>query len=63
MRAIVQTMPGIETPQTIGEVEIELRSLEVSPESAVSRTQFDSMQRRQLRKALYSPVRSASWRW
>jgi diguanylate cyclase (GGDEF)-like protein/PAS domain S-box-containing protein len=53
VRAIVQTMPGIDTPQTIGEVEIEVRSLEVSPESAASRTQFDAMKRRQLRKSLF----------
>jgi diguanylate cyclase (GGDEF)-like protein/PAS domain S-box-containing protein len=52
VRAIVQTMPGIDTPQTIGEVEIEIRSREVSPESATSRTQFDSMQRSQLQKTL-----------
>ncbi|MBW8890607.1 MAG: EAL domain-containing protein, partial [Fibrobacteres bacterium] len=52
VRANVQTMPGIETPTTIGEVEVELRSIEASPEAAASRNQFDSMQRRQLRKAL-----------
>jgi diguanylate cyclase (GGDEF)-like protein/PAS domain S-box-containing protein len=53
VRAIVETMPGIETPQTIGEAEIEIRSIEGSPESAAARTHFDSMQRRQIRKALY----------
>lgn len=53
VRAILQQMPGVDAPQTIGEVEIEIRSLEVSPESAASRTQYDSMQRRQLRQALY----------
>src|SRR5690348_6781269 len=52
VRASVEAMPGIETPTTIGEVEIELRSLEASPEAAASRNQFDAMQRRQLRKAL-----------
>jgi diguanylate cyclase (GGDEF)-like protein/PAS domain S-box-containing protein len=53
VRANLRTMPGIDSPTTIGEVEIEVRSLEASPESAASRTQFDSMQRRQLRKALW----------
>jgi diguanylate cyclase (GGDEF)-like protein/PAS domain S-box-containing protein len=52
VRANVQAMPGIDAPTTIGEVEIELRSLEASPEAAASRLQFDSMERRQLRKAL-----------
>ena len=52
VRANVQAMPGIVAPQTVGEVEIEIRSLEGSPESAAARTQFDSMERRQMRKAL-----------
>ena len=34
VRANVQTMPGIDTPQTVGEVEVEIRSLEGSPDSA-----------------------------
>ena len=33
VRADVQAMPGIVTPQTVGEVEVEIRSLEGSPES------------------------------
>ena len=52
VRANVQTLPGIDTPQTVGEVEIEVRSLEVSPDSAAARMHFDSMERRQMRKAL-----------
>jgi diguanylate cyclase (GGDEF)-like protein/PAS domain S-box-containing protein len=52
IRASVQTMPGIETPQTVGEVEIEVRSLETSPDSDAARTRFDSMERSQIRKAL-----------
>jgi diguanylate cyclase (GGDEF)-like protein/PAS domain S-box-containing protein len=52
VRASVQTLPGIVTPQTVGEVEVEIRSLEGSPESAAARTHFDSMQRRQMRKLL-----------
>jgi len=52
VRASVQAMPGIETPQTIGEAEIEIRSLEGSPESAAARSHFDAMQRTQMRKAL-----------
>ena len=52
IRASVQTLPGIETPQTVGEVEVQVRSLETSPDSAVARTRFDSMERSQIRKAL-----------
>jgi diguanylate cyclase (GGDEF)-like protein/PAS domain S-box-containing protein len=52
IRAAVETAPGIETPQTVGEVEVELRARDGSPGTGASRTQFDSMQRRQLRKAL-----------
>jgi diguanylate cyclase (GGDEF)-like protein/PAS domain S-box-containing protein len=53
VRANVRTMPGIVTPQTVGEVEIAVRSIETSPESASARTHFDSMERRQMRKALF----------
>jgi diguanylate cyclase (GGDEF)-like protein/PAS domain S-box-containing protein len=53
VRASVQTLPGIVTPQRVGEVEVEIRSIESSPESAASRTQFDSMRRSQMRKALF----------
>jgi diguanylate cyclase (GGDEF)-like protein/PAS domain S-box-containing protein len=52
VRAGVETAPGIETPQTVGEVEIEIRALDGSPGSGAARTLFDSMQRAQLRKAL-----------
>ena len=52
VRANVQTMPGIVTPQTVGEVEIEIRSREGAPESSAARTQFDAMQRVQMRKVL-----------
>jgi diguanylate cyclase (GGDEF)-like protein/PAS domain S-box-containing protein len=52
VRASMQTLPGIDTPQTVGEVAVEIRSLENSPESAGARTHFDSMQRQQMRQAL-----------
>jgi diguanylate cyclase (GGDEF)-like protein/PAS domain S-box-containing protein len=52
VRAAVQTAPGIVTPTTVGEVEVEIRSREGSPESIAARGQYDSMQRLQLRKAL-----------
>ncbi|HET7812242.1 MAG TPA: PAS domain S-box protein, partial [Steroidobacteraceae bacterium] len=52
VRASVQTMPGIETPQTVGEAEIEVRSLEVAPDSLTARNRFDSVERNQLRKGL-----------
>ncbi|MEO8016833.1 MAG: EAL domain-containing protein [Pseudomonadota bacterium] len=50
--ASVQTAPGIVVPTTVGQVEIEIRSIEGSPESIAARNQFDSMQRVQVRKAL-----------
>ena len=34
IRASVQTMPGIISPKTVGEIEVEIRSLEASPDSA-----------------------------
>ncbi len=52
VRANVQTLPGIETPQTLGEVEIEVRSLEASPDSPGARIRFDAVERGQMRKAL-----------
>jgi diguanylate cyclase (GGDEF)-like protein/PAS domain S-box-containing protein len=52
VRANVQTSPGIETPQTVGEVEVEIRSVEVSPESAAARARFDVVERGQMRQAL-----------
>ncbi len=52
VRANVQTMPGIETPQTVGEVEVEVRSLEASPDSAAELTRFDGLEQVQIRKAL-----------
>ena len=52
VRANVQAMPGVIAPQTVGEVEVEIRSIEGSPESAAARTHFDSMERKQMRKAL-----------
>jgi diguanylate cyclase (GGDEF)-like protein/PAS domain S-box-containing protein len=52
VRANVQTMPGIETPQTVGEVEVEIRSLEASPDSAAELTRFDGLEQVQIRKAL-----------
>ncbi|MBC8025558.1 MAG: hypothetical protein H7Y89_06185, partial [Steroidobacteraceae bacterium] len=53
VRANIEAMPGLLTPQTVGEVEIEIRSLESSPESAIARAHFDAMQRSQLRKSLF----------
>jgi diguanylate cyclase (GGDEF)-like protein/PAS domain S-box-containing protein len=52
VRAMVQAMPGIMTPQTVGEVEIEIRSVEISPEAATARARFDAMQTRHMRQAL-----------
>jgi diguanylate cyclase (GGDEF)-like protein/PAS domain S-box-containing protein len=53
VRANVQTMPGIETPRTVGEAEVEIRSLETSPETAAARTHFDSVRRVQMRESLW----------
>jgi len=52
IRADVQAMPGIVAPQTVGEVEVEIRSLENSPATPAARAQFDAMRRAQLRNAL-----------
>jgi diguanylate cyclase (GGDEF)-like protein/PAS domain S-box-containing protein len=52
IRTNIESAPGIATPQTIGEIEVEIRSRETSPETEGARTQFDAMQRTQLRQAL-----------
>jgi diguanylate cyclase (GGDEF)-like protein/PAS domain S-box-containing protein len=52
VRADVQASPGIMTPTTVGEAEIEIRSRESSPESTLARNRYDPMERVQLRKAL-----------
>jgi diguanylate cyclase (GGDEF)-like protein/PAS domain S-box-containing protein len=52
VRAQIQAMPGVLTPRTIGELELEVRSIEASPETLSARSQFDAMQRKQLRQAL-----------
>ena len=52
IRASVQAMPGVVAPQTVGEVEVEIRSIEGSPDSVAARTHFDSIERKQMRKAL-----------
>jgi diguanylate cyclase (GGDEF)-like protein/PAS domain S-box-containing protein len=52
VRTEIQTAPGISTPSTVGQIEVEIRSIEGSPESKTARNQFDSMERRQVRKAL-----------
>jgi len=52
VRADVEAMPGVVAPQTVGEIEVEIRSLEGSPESAAARTHFDGVERSQIRKTL-----------
>ncbi|HET7810754.1 MAG TPA: EAL domain-containing protein [Steroidobacteraceae bacterium] len=52
VRASVQAMPGIATPQTVGEVEVEVRSLEPAPDSAEAMSQFDKLRVSQIQKAL-----------
>jgi diguanylate cyclase (GGDEF)-like protein/PAS domain S-box-containing protein len=52
VRAEVQAMPGILTPQTVGELEVEIRSLQTSPDTASARAQYDSLGRIQMRNAL-----------
>jgi diguanylate cyclase (GGDEF)-like protein/PAS domain S-box-containing protein len=52
VRAEVQAMPGVVALQTVGEVEIEIRSLEGAPESTAARTQFDGVERSQMRQSL-----------
>ena len=52
LRANVQTAPGIMSPQTVGEVDVEIRSRGGSVESNAARVQYDAMQRQQMRKAL-----------
>jgi len=52
VRADVQTLPGITTPQAVGEVEVEVRSLEASPDAPGAHGKFAAVERGQLRKAL-----------
>jgi diguanylate cyclase (GGDEF)-like protein/PAS domain S-box-containing protein len=52
VRADVEAMPGVVAPQTVGEVEVLIRSFEASPESPAARSQFDSLERKQMRKVL-----------
>jgi diguanylate cyclase (GGDEF)-like protein/PAS domain S-box-containing protein len=52
VRAQIQAMPGILTPQTVGELEVEIRSFETSPDTAASRAQYDALGRAQLRNAV-----------
>jgi hypothetical protein len=52
VRASVQTLPGIATPQTVGEVEVEIRSLEPAPDSPESLLRFDKLEVSQIRQAL-----------
>jgi PAS domain S-box-containing protein len=51
VRANVQTLPGIETPRTVGEIEVVIRSLEAAPDTAGARTRFAFIERSQYRKA------------
>jgi diguanylate cyclase (GGDEF)-like protein/PAS domain S-box-containing protein len=53
VRAEVQTAPNVFTPQTVGEVEVLIRSLDASPESIAARARFDSMERKQMREVLF----------
>jgi len=53
VRTNVQTAPGIMSPQTVGEVEVGIRSRDDSPESITARTEYDSMERVQMRKSLW----------
>jgi diguanylate cyclase (GGDEF)-like protein/PAS domain S-box-containing protein len=52
VRTQIQAMPGIFSPRTVGEAEVEIRSLESSPATLASRSDFDAMQRDRLRQAL-----------
>ncbi|HEX6636265.1 MAG TPA: EAL domain-containing protein [Steroidobacteraceae bacterium] len=52
VRANVQTLPGILTPQTVGEVEVRVRSFEAAPDTQAARSQFDALRRVQMRNAL-----------
>jgi diguanylate cyclase (GGDEF)-like protein/PAS domain S-box-containing protein len=52
VRTSIESAPGFMTPQTIGEAEVVIRARDGAPDSSAARTQFDSMQRAQLRKAL-----------
>jgi diguanylate cyclase (GGDEF)-like protein/PAS domain S-box-containing protein len=52
LRANVQTVPGIVAPQTVGQADIQIRSREGAEESSAARTQYESMRRVQMNKAL-----------
>ena len=52
VRTSVQTAPGIVSPQTVGEVEVEIRSRDGAEETSAAREQFESTQRTQVRKSL-----------
>lgn len=52
VRVEVQTLPGINTPQTLGELEVEVRSFEAAPDTVAARAQFDSLRRAQMRNAV-----------
>jgi diguanylate cyclase (GGDEF)-like protein/PAS domain S-box-containing protein len=52
VRAEAQVTPGIVSPRTVGELEVEVRSLEISPESDAARARFDSLGRLQMRNTL-----------
>ena len=52
VRANVQAMPGVETPRTVGEVEVEIRSLETSPGNSGGAHAFRSVRRAQMRESL-----------
>jgi diguanylate cyclase (GGDEF)-like protein/PAS domain S-box-containing protein len=52
LRASVQTAQGVLSPQTVGEVDIEIRSRDGSVETNTARVQYEAMQRQQMRKAL-----------
>jgi diguanylate cyclase (GGDEF)-like protein/PAS domain S-box-containing protein len=52
VRTQIQAMPGVFSPRTVGEAEIEIRSLESSPATLGARRSFDAMQRDRLRQAL-----------
>jgi diguanylate cyclase (GGDEF)-like protein/PAS domain S-box-containing protein len=52
VRTQMQAMPGVFSPRTLGEAEIEIRSLQDSPATVGSRSGFDSVQREQMWQAL-----------
>src|SRR5689334_2351885 len=52
VRAQVEVTSGVLSPRTVGELEVEIRSLETSPETAAARARFDGLGRVQMRNAL-----------